>query len=396
MVDENLSDSIRMTAEGVERWTRLVGELTQTRDQLLAVAESADASDLSESASQLDRITSDLQQELTQLRRQPLRQAWSHLPRLVKELSHVAGKPIELNLRGGDAEADLAIIDALRNPLMHLVRNAVEHGLETPDVRRDAGKPEAGSLMLSADLEKNHVVLTLADDGAGVPHQRVVDQALQRGLITEAKSIHLSETELVRLIFRSGFSTAEQVASDSGRGFGLDVVRTDIERIGGAITLTSTPGRGTQVRIRIPLNGELAFAEEEPDQEPPPSGQHRILVIDDSPFFRQLIRTALETDGYHAVAVDSAEKAMERLSRAESFEVILCDIEMPRVDGCQFAAWCRERPDTRNIPLIAITSLDADVHGPRILAAGFDRMLVKFQPQELRATMVEMLCTRAA
>lgn len=667
--------SIRVNVDVLDRLMNLVGELVLTRNQLLQMVRGEDESKYAGPISHLNRVTTDLQEGVMKTRMQPIGNAWSKLPRLVRDLSRVTGKQIELEMQGAETELDRTVLDAIKDPLTHMVRNSADHGIEAPEVRRAAGKPEAGRLKLNAFHEGGHVIICIEDDGAGINRQKVIKKALEHGLITEAEAAQLPDAEIIRLIFRPGFSTAEQVTSVSGRGVGMDVVRTEIERIGGTVEMTSTPGQGTKVRIKIPLtlaiisalvveSGGQSFAipqlgvvelvrlsaedrrriervhkhevfrlrdrllplihlhdvlkleekritdhddvnivvvqvgeeqfglvvaevfdtqeivvkpvgallknikvyqgmtilgdgrvimildvagvaaqfgglsaksreldqqqagddgrveatslllfttpagdtmavplalvsrlEEIPKQNLERSGErlvvqyrgqllpllpiagaehdrtqkdlqpvvvfsdgqqalglmvdeiqdiieepliirmpsqrpgvlgtaviagkatdvldtqyyltqanpdwfHRsatrqepkkVLVIDDSMFFRQLVRTALEADGYRPTAVDGAEPAMQLLDKGESFDVILCDIEMPGIDGCQFAEWCRKRPATLETPLVAITSLDADIHGPRIMAAGFDRLLVKFHPQQLRNTLAELI-----
>lgn len=667
--------SIRVNVDVLDRLMNLVGELVLTRNQLLQMVRGEDESKYAGPISHLNRVTTDLQEGVMKTRMQPIGNAWSKLPRLVRDLSRVTGKQIELEMQGAETELDRTVLDAIKDPLTHMVRNSADHGIETPEARRAAGKPEAGRLKLNAFHEGGHVIICIEDDGAGINRQKVIKKALEHGLITEAEAAQLPDAEIIRLIFRPGFSTAEQVTSVSGRGVGMDVVRTEIERIGGTVEMTSTPGQGTKVRIKIPLtlaiisalvveSGGQSFAipqlgvvelvrlsaedrrriervhkhevfrlrdrllplihlhdvlkleekritdhddvnivvvqvgeeqfglvvdevfdtqeivvkpvgallknikvyqgttilgdgrvimildvagvaaqfgglsaksreldqqqagddgrveatslllfntpagdtmavplalvsrlEEIPQQNLERSGERlvvqyrgqllpllpiagaehdrtqkdlqpvvvfsdgqqalglmvdeiqdiieepliirmpsqrpgvlgtaviagkatdvldtqyyltqanpdwfqrsatrqepkKVLVIDDSMFFRQLVRTALEADGYRPTAVDGAEPAMQLLDKGESFDVILCDIEMPGIDGCQFAEWCRKRPATLETPLVAITSLDADIHGPRIMAAGFDRLLVKFHPQQLRNTLAELI-----
>jgi len=667
--------SIRVNVDVLDRLMNLVGELVLTRNQLLQMVRGEDESKYAGPISHLNRVTADLQEGLMKTRMQPIGNAWSKLPRLVRDLSRVTGKQIVLEMQGAETELDRTVLDAIKDPLTHMVRNSADHGIEAPDIRRSIGKHEAGRLKLNAFHQGGHVIICIDDDGAGINRQRVIKKALEQRLITEAEATHLPDAEIIRLIFRAGFSTADQVTSVSGRGVGMDVVRTEIERIGGTVEMTSVPGQGTKVRIKIPLTlaiisalvvesggqcfaipqlgvvelvrltaedrrkierihrhevfrlrdrllplihlhkvlkldghqlndeddinivvvqvgeeqfglmvdevfdtqeivvkpvgallkkikvyqgttilgdgrvimildvagvatqmGGISAKTQDLEKLREPDGQHieltslllfntaqgdtmavplalvsrleelpirtlerrgdrlvvqyrgqllplvpisglegtdstremqpivvfsdgqqalglmvdriqdiieepliirmpstrpgvlgtaiiagqatdvldtqhyflqvnpdwfrrtstlraarKVLVIDDSMFFRQLVRTALESEGYRATVVDGAERAMELLDKGDEFDVILCDIEMPGMDGCQFAEWCRKRQDTLDVPLVAITSLDADVHGTRIMAAGFDRLLIKFHPQQLRDTLSEII-----
>lgn len=670
--------SIRVNVDVVDRLMNLVGELVLTRNQLLQMVRGEDESKFAAPITHLNRVTTDLQEGVMKTRMQPIGNAWAKLPRLVRDLARVTGKQIDLSMTGAETELDRTVLDAIKDPLTHMVRNSADHGIEAAAVRRGRGKPETGVIKLHAFHEGGHVIITIQDDGAGINPQRVLKKALEQGLTTEFEAAALSEAEILKFIFRAGFSTAEQITSVSGRGVGMDVVKTEIERIGGTVDLQSTVGVGTIIRIKIPLtlaiisalvvsSGEQCFAipqlgvvelvrlpaeekrrrierihtnevfrlrdrllplihldrvlqidqggdqpdadvnivvvqvgeeqfglivdevfdtqeivvkpvgsllkdikvyqgttilgdgrvimildiagiaaqyggldtktlaaeqerdaavdqqestslllfssdegqvlavplalvsrlEEFPQRQIERSGdrqvvqyrgsllplvplagardsgarrdpqpvvvftegpqslglmvdqildiideplaigiasqrpgvlgtaiisgratdvvdtQHylglanpnwfkrdlaqvkrRLLVVDDSLFFRQLVRTACEADGYKVHAVDSAPKAIECLERGEKFDAILSDIEMPGMDGLAFAEWRRQRPELLQTPLIAITSLDSDVYGQRILAAGFDRLLMKFNPQQLSATLKEFWTQR--
>jgi two-component system, chemotaxis family, sensor kinase CheA len=186
-------------------------------------------------------------------RMQPIGNAWSKLPRLVRDLSNTTGKQIELEMTGAETELDRTVLDAIKDPLTHMVRNSADHGIETPAVRRAAGKPERGRVKLNAFHEGGHVVISIDDDGAGISIEKVRHKAIANGLVSDRDAGKLSDKEVLNFIFLPGFSTAEKVTSVSGRGVGMDVVRTQIERIGGTVELSSRAGQGTTIRIRIPL-----------------------------------------------------------------------------------------------------------------------------------------------
>src|SRR5262249_7690107 len=184
---------------------------------------------------------------------QPIGNIWNKFPRVVRDLALACGKRIELVMEGETTELDKTLLEAIKDPLIHLVRNAVDHGIEPPDQRLIAGKPAMGRLMLRAFPEGGQVNLEITDDGAGLDADRIRDKAIERGIIAPDQAARMSERELLRLVFLPGFSTAERVTNVSGRGVGMDVVRTNIERIGGTIDLQTTRGIGTTIKIKVPL-----------------------------------------------------------------------------------------------------------------------------------------------
>jgi two-component system chemotaxis sensor kinase CheA len=249
-----LSDStIRVDVKLLDKLMNLVGELVLTRNQILQHVHNSAESNLSATAQKLDLLTSELQEGVMKTRMQPIRSVWSKLPRVVRDLSNACGKRVRLTMEGEDTELDKTIVEAIKDPLTHIIRNAVDHGIESPEERLRAGKPEEGLLALSACHEGGQVNIVIADDGAGLSAQRIRDKAIERGLIPRERAGDLSERELVNLIFMPGFSTAQSVTNISGRGVGMDVVKTYIEKIGGAIDVQTEHGKGTILRVRIPL-----------------------------------------------------------------------------------------------------------------------------------------------
>lgn len=186
-------------------------------------------------------------------RMQPIGNAWSKFPRLIRDLSIELGKKIDLRMVGAETELDRQLLEVIKDPLTHMVRNSCDHGLETPAERVAAGKPEMGTVTLSAYHEGGHIIIEIIDDGRGINIERVKKKALENGVATEAQLASMTEKQIAQFIFAAGFSTAEKVTSVSGRGVGMDVVRTNIEKIGGAIDLDSTWGKGSKVAIKIPL-----------------------------------------------------------------------------------------------------------------------------------------------
>ncbi|MCA9042562.1 MAG: hybrid sensor histidine kinase/response regulator, partial [Planctomycetaceae bacterium] len=186
-------------------------------------------------------------------RMQPIGNAWSKLPRLVRDLCQVTGRTIDLEMSGAETELDRTVLDAIKDPLTHMVRNSADHGIELPQDRRAIGKPETGTIKLNAYHEGGHVIISINDDGAGINTDRVLKKAIQNELVSEAEATKMTKNDILHLIFHPGFSTAEKVSSVSGRGVGMDVVRTAIEQIGGTVDLSTELGKGTTVRIKIPL-----------------------------------------------------------------------------------------------------------------------------------------------
>lgn len=252
--------SIRVNVNVVDSLMNLVGELVLTRNQLLQLARGDEESKYAAPITHLNRVTTDLQEGVMKTRMQPIGNAWNKLPRLVRDLSQVTNKQIELVMTGAETELDRTVLDAIKDPLTHMVRNSADHGIESPEVRRSNGKPESGTIHLNAYHEGGHVIIEIQDDGAGISRDRVLQKAIAQGLINEADAGTMTDSHVFSMIFQPGFSTAEQVSSISGRGVGMDVVRTQIEKIGGTVDLNSKMGKGTTVRIKIPLTLAIVSA----------------------------------------------------------------------------------------------------------------------------------------
>jgi two-component system chemotaxis sensor kinase CheA len=256
------SQTIRVAVDVLEDLMTMVSELVLTRNQLLQLARTQEST-LGGFATPLQRlslITSDLQEGVMKTRMQPIGHAWNKLPRLVRDLSHELGKKIDLVMLGADTELDRQVLELIKDPLTHMVRNSGDHGLEGTAERRAAGKPETGRITLNAYHEGGHIIIEIADDGRGLPVDRIRNKVIANGLATEAELAAMSEAQIQRFIFRAGFSTAAAVTAVSGRGVGMDVVKTNIERIGGTIDLRSTVGAGTTFTIKIPLTLAIVSA----------------------------------------------------------------------------------------------------------------------------------------
>ena len=254
------TQTIRVTVDVLEDLMTLVSELVLTRNQLLQLARTEQDSGFTAPLQRLSHITSDLQEGVMKTRMQPIGNAWNNLPRLVRDLARDMDKKIELVMLGADTELDRQVLELIKDPLTHMVRNSGDHGLEKPAERRAAGKPETGHITLNAFHEGGHIIIEVSDDGRGLSADKIRAKVLAQGLATEAELAGMSEGQLQRFIFRPGFSTAAVVTAVSGRGVGMDVVKTNIEKIGGTIDLKSVPGKGTTFIIKIPLTLAIVSA----------------------------------------------------------------------------------------------------------------------------------------
>ncbi|MDE2007575.1 MAG: hybrid sensor histidine kinase/response regulator, partial [Rhodospirillales bacterium] len=252
--------TIRVGVDVLEDLMTLVSELVLTRNQLLQIARGHEDGAFAVPLQRLSHITTDLQEGVMKTRMQPIGNAWNKLPRILRDLARELGKKIDLVLLGAETELDRQILELIKDPLTHMVRNSADHGLETPAERRAAGKPDIGRITLNAFHEGGHIVIEIADDGRGLPVEKIRAKVLAQGLATEAELAGMSETQIQRFIFRAGFSTAEAVTAVSGRGVGMDVVRTNVERIGGTIDLKSAAGTGTTFMVKIPLTLAIVSA----------------------------------------------------------------------------------------------------------------------------------------
>ncbi len=254
------AQTIRVTVDVLEDLMTMVSELVLTRNQLLQLARTQDNAAFTVPLQRLSHITSELQEGVMKTRMQPIGHAWNKLPRLVRDLSHELDKKIELVMQGADTELDRQVLELIKDPLTHMVRNSGDHGLEGPAERRAAGKPESGTITLNAFHEGGHIIIEITDDGRGLPVDRIKAKVLSNNLATEAELAAMTDAQIQRFIFRAGFSTAAAVTAVSGRGVGMDVVKTNIERIGGTIDLRSMPGQGTTFSIKIPLTLAIVSA----------------------------------------------------------------------------------------------------------------------------------------
>ena len=246
-------ETIRVAVNLLDKVMTLVGELVLARNQLLQFASTSENPALHAVSQRMNLIATELQEEVMKTRMQPIGNIWGQFPRTVRDVALGCGKQVNIEMEGKETELDKTIIEAIKDPLTHLVRNSVDHGIELPEARVKAGKDPAGRLILRAFHEGGQVNIEISDDGAGLNRDRIRQKAVDRGMVTPEQAAHLSEREIFNLIFLPGFSTAEKVTNVSGRGVGMDVVKTNVEKIGGVVDVQSTPGHGTTVRVKIPL-----------------------------------------------------------------------------------------------------------------------------------------------
>lgn len=254
------NQSIRVNVDTLEHLMTMVSELVLTRNQLLEMVRRLDDSEFKVPLQRLSSVTAELQDGVMKTRMQPVGNAWQKLPRIIRDLSRDLDKKIELKMSGAATELDRQVLEMIKDPLTHMVRNSADHGLETTAERIRAGKPETGTVSLSAYHEGGHILIEIADDGQGLNAERIRAKVIENGLATPAELEKMSEAQIHKFIFNAGFSTAAKVTNVSGRGVGMDVVRTNIELIGGTVDVKSEQGHGSVFTIKIPLTLAIVSA----------------------------------------------------------------------------------------------------------------------------------------
>src|SRR6201995_2678752 len=258
--DKVANQSIRVNVDTLEHLMTMVSELVLTRNQLLEISRRNEDTEFKVPLQRLSNVTAELQEGVMKTRMQPIGNAWQKLPRIVRDLSGELGKQIELEMHGADTELDRQVLDLIKDPLTHMGRNSADHGGEPPAEPPAAGKPEQGTIRLSAYHEGGHIIICIADNGRGLNTERIKAKALSNGLVTETELEKMTEAQIHKFIFAPGFSTAAAITSVSGRGVGMDVVRTNIDQIGGTIDIKSVAGEGSSVTIKIPLTLAIVSA----------------------------------------------------------------------------------------------------------------------------------------
>ena len=258
---DRASETIRVEVDRLDTLMDLVGELVLGRNRLLQLVSDAESieererllRELGDTTSQVDFITSELQSAVMRTRMVQVGRVFNKFPRVVRDLAREFDKKIDLVIEGEDTELDKSLVEEIGDPLTHLIRNAADHGIEMPETRREQGKPERGQVRLSAAHEGNHILIEIEDDGAGIDPDALRKKAVEKGVVSEQEAADLTDAEAFDLIFRPGFSTAKGLSQVSGRGVGMDVVKTNLRRLNGSIDIDSTPGEGTRFTMKLPL-----------------------------------------------------------------------------------------------------------------------------------------------
>lgn len=298
---KRVTQSIRVSVDLLEDLMNMVSELVLTRNQLLQITRNMENSELGVPLQRLSQCTTELQENVMKTRMQPIGNAWAKLPRIVRDLTVELDKKIDLEMLGAETELDRQVLELIKDPLTHMVRNSADHGIETPAERMAVGKPENGTIVLNAYHEGGHIIIEIKDDGRGISAGKLSSKILEKGLATQAELSDMSDAQIQKFIFHPGFSTAEKITSVSGRGVGMDVVRSNIEKIGGTIDMVSIEGKGSTFQIKIPLTlaivaGLIVKAQEERYAIPQISvlelvrasqnSEHKIETIKDTPVLR--------------------------------------------------------------------------------------------------------------
>lgn len=247
------SKTIRVNIERLDILMNLFEELVIDRGRLQSIAAELNHNELNESVERMSRVSSDLQNIILNMRMVPVETVFNRFPKMVRQLSRDLNKKVKLDIIGAETELDRTVIDEIGDPLVHLIRNSLDHGIESPEVRKAAGKPEEGHVELRAYHSGNHVFIEIEDDGAGINKERVLSKAIEKGVVTPESASKLTDNQINELILASGFSTAEVLSDISGRGVGLDVVKSTIESLGGNITIESEEGKGSLFSVQLPL-----------------------------------------------------------------------------------------------------------------------------------------------
>ena len=406
----NLDVKVALLEELVSNVTDLIA----TRAQLLEIARRSDDYELKKSVNHLAAIASRLQKIVVEARVQSIGSAWQQLDPMVRELAAKLDKNIALVLDGEDIEVDRQIIDLIKAPLAHLVRNCADHGLESPVTRLAAGKLALGTIGVTAVREGSDIVIEVLDDGLGLDMQKIKSRALACGLINDDEFANMNDMQAAQLIFEPGLSTRDTVTQLSGRGYGLDVARTAIEKTGGSIKVYSVRGEGTAFVIRIPVtpaqfsslilsrakeyekiqvdkpqadagrvsspatSSPVATRAQTPEPVAASGGDTRILYLEENSFFRSMLIPIMEAGGYKVTVVDSVAEALACLEEDAPYLVIVCDLDAPDKASFRFAKTVKDNVKWAKTQMVAVSSLATSLSRSRAREAGFDHCLAKF------------------
>ena len=339
------------------------------------------------------QMTIDLRDEIARTRMVPIGSLFTRFQKAVREMARLVGKDVEVVFTGATTEVDAGVVQRLVDPLIHMMRNAVAHGFEPPAVRKATGKPEKCTVSLHAFTRGNTVVIEIEDDGVGLNVEKIKAKAVARGLVYPERAAAMSPAELIKLIYLPGFSTAEEVGDQAGRGVGMDVVRRVITDLNGQIDIESEPGVGTKFTVSLPLTidpeGQVVLAKDVPSRLPREGEKEDpgILLVDDSLSVRTLIGRMLEAAGYKVQTAADGEEGL-RKATAASFQVIIADLEMPKMNGYELIQALRNRPETKSTPIIVMTTRADGKHRQLAQSLGVFSYLIK--PVEEQALIKEI------
>src|SRR5437660_12408192 len=341
----------------------------------------------------LQQMTTDLRDEIARTRMVPIGSLFTRFQKAVREMARTVGKDVEVVFTGATTEVDAGVVQRLVDPLIHMMRNAVAHGFEPPAVRKATGKPEKCTVSLHAFTRGKTVVIEIEDDGVGLNVEKIKAKAIARGLVYPERATAMSPAELIKLIYLPGFSTAEEVGDQAGRGVGMDVVRRVITDLNGQIDIETEPGVGTKFTVSLPLTidpeCQVVLAKDVPSrlQREGEKEDLGILLVDDSLSVRRLIGRMLEAAGYKVQTAADGEEGL-RKATAASFQVIIADLEMPKMNGFELIQALRNRPETKSTPIIVMTTRADGEHRQLAESLGVFSYLIK--PVEERALINEI------
>ncbi len=320
-------------------------------------------------------LIDDIQAKLLRIRMVKFGTLETRLSRAVHVTSVDEHKKAELSLINGEVEIDTQVIDALIEPLLHLLKNAVVHGIESPDTRRLLGKPECGEIIISIETDDDSLVMSVSDDGAGISAQKIKEKAIANGILTSEQAESLSDQEAFNLIFDRGLTTAEKIDLNAGRGVGMSIVKESVENRGGTVVVESLAQQGTTVRIEMPLTAARAEtspgATQETEQAMDDSKRPLALIVDDSASIRRQSTALVQNAGLRVITANNGAEALELMLSGDWLpELILSDVEMPQIDGWEFLAFVKTDELFGSIPVVMVTSLDAPHHRKRAFDLG--------------------------
>ena len=391
-----LDSTVRVDVELLDSLVRLVEQLALARNDLLSRLDDEQDTSLDSSLAacvqQLDLVTGELQEHVLKTRMQPVGVVWAKMPRVVRDLARACGKQVRLEMEGRETEVDRALLEAIRDPLTHLVRNAVDHGIESAEARVAAGKPAEGVLVLRAYHEAGRLQIEVAEDGAGMDHEKIAATALERGLVSPPQLATMGDSDLLSLIFMPGFSTAAQVTNISGRGVGMDIVKTRIEAVGGVVDVTERARRGHDVPADdsadadtppgAALRSAVALAHGNmPMTRGATPGRRapiRVLVVDDSLVIRRLVVDSLGGDPDIEVVgqAPNGRIALEKVA-ALAPDAVTMDIEMPEMNGIEAVRLLRRTHPRLPVVMLCTLTERGAAAALDALAAGADDYVAK-------------------